>query len=98
MAPGASDGKQRFSARRGKGLTIKQFELMVKGSLEDRFKKLQKDVGNPVEGPEFSGRYCIYLGEFLDNPAKLAHERSTRSGARSTDPVAALLRSPQAPL
>jgi hypothetical protein len=47
---------------------------MVKVSLEDRFKKLQKDVGNPVDGAEFKKKYCIYLGECLDNPAKLADE------------------------
>lgn len=76
MASGTGlEGRQRFSGKKGEGLTLKQFELMVKGSLQDRFKKLQKDVGNPVDGGEFNGRYCIYLGEFLDNPAKLAHER-----------------------
>ncbi|GAQ87150.1 hypothetical protein KFL_003340140 [Klebsormidium nitens] len=91
MASG--DGKLRFSGKKGEGLTIKQFELMVKGSLEDRFKKLQKDVGKPVEGPEFRGRYCIYLGEFLDNPAKLAHEREYEDWCTETEPVAALLKS-----
>lgn len=61
--------------KKGEGLTLKQLELMVKGSLEDRFKKLRKDVGNPVHGGKFKKKYCIYLGEFLDNPAKLAHEQ-----------------------
>jgi hypothetical protein len=64
---------------------------MVKGSLADKFKKLQKDVGNPLEGPEFAGRYCIFLGEFLDNPAKLAHERDYEAHCRTSDPVGALL-------
>jgi hypothetical protein len=52
---GMNDGRQRFSGRKGEGLTIRQFELMVKGSLLERFKKLQKDVGNPQEGAEFEG-------------------------------------------
>jgi hypothetical protein len=77
MAPAANDGRQRFSGKKGEGLTIRQLELMVKGSLKDRFKKLQKDVGNPLEGAEFAGRYCIFLGEFLDNPAKLAHVKGS---------------------
>ncbi|GAQ93047.1 hypothetical protein KFL_012680020 [Klebsormidium nitens] len=94
MASGAgAEGRQRFSGKKGDGLTIKQFELMVKGSLGDKFKKLQKDVGNSVEGPEFNGKYCIYLGEFLDNPAKLAHEREYEAHCRESDPVAALLSS-----
>lgn len=94
MAPvGLSDGRQRFSGKKGEGLTIRQFELMVKGSLADRFKKLQKDVGNPLQGAEFAGRYCIFLGEFLDNPAKLAHEREYEAHCRTSDPVGALLAS-----
>ncbi|GAQ82455.1 hypothetical protein KFL_001110320 [Klebsormidium nitens] len=94
MASGAGlEGRQRFSGKRGEGLTLKQFEVMVKGSLQDRFKKLQKDVGNPVEGVEFNGRYCIYLGEFLDNPAKLAHEREYEEHCKELDPVGALLTS-----
>eukprot|EP00243_Klebsormidium_subtile_P005409 TRINITY_DN215_c0_g2_i2.p1 TRINITY_DN215_c0_g2~~TRINITY_DN215_c0_g2_i2.p1 ORF type:complete len:364 (+),score=89.29 TRINITY_DN215_c0_g2_i2:170-1261(+) len=94
MAPaGAYEASQRFSGKKGQGLTIRQFELMVKGSLEDRFKKLQKDVGNPVEGQEFKGRYCIYLGEFLDNPARLAHEREYEAYCSTSDPVGALLAS-----
>ncbi|GAQ91734.1 hypothetical protein KFL_008410050 [Klebsormidium nitens] len=88
-----ADGKLRFSGKKGEGLTIKQFELMVKGSLLSRFKKLQKDVGEPITGPEFLGNYCIFLGEFLDNPAKLAHEREYEAHCRETDPVAALLKS-----
>ncbi|GAQ91508.1 hypothetical protein KFL_007970030 [Klebsormidium nitens] len=94
MASGAGpEGRQRFSGKKGDGLTIKQFELMTKGSLADKFKKLQKDVGNAVEGPEFNGKYCIYLGEFLDNPAKLAHEREYEAHCRTSDPVGALLTS-----
>jgi hypothetical protein len=94
MASGSgTEGRLRFSGKKGDGLTIKQFELMVKGSLADRFKKLQKDVGNPVEGAEFLGRYCIYLGEFLDNPAKLAHEREYESHNLKSDPIGALLSS-----
>lgn len=92
MASVASEGKLRFSGKKREGLTLKQFELMVKGSLEDRFKKLQKDVGNPVEGPEFRGRYCIYLGEFLDNPAKLAHEQEYEEWCKASDPVGELLK------
>jgi hypothetical protein len=66
MASGSgTEGRLRFSGKKGDGLTIKQLTLKVQGSLLDRFKKLQKDVGNPVEGAEFLGRYCIYLGEFL---------------------------------
>jgi hypothetical protein len=54
MASGSGmEGRQRFSGKKDDGLTHKQFTLMVKGSLADRFKKLQKDVGNPVEGAEF---------------------------------------------
>jgi hypothetical protein len=64
---------------------------MVKGSLEDRFKKLQKDMGNPVDGAEFKKKYCIYLGEFLDNPAKLAHEQEYEEWCKKGDPVKALL-------
>jgi hypothetical protein len=76
MALGAGpEGRLRFLGKKGEGLTIKQLELMVKGSLLSRFKKLQKDVGEPVSGAEFLASYCIFLGEFLDNPAKLAHER-----------------------
>jgi hypothetical protein len=76
MASGAGlEGRLRFSGKKGEGLTIKQLELMVKASLLSRFKKLQKDVGEPVAGAEFLASYCIFLGEFLDNPAKLAHER-----------------------
>ncbi|GAQ84327.1 hypothetical protein KFL_001850020 [Klebsormidium nitens] len=86
-------GDRGFSGKKGEGLTIKQFELMVKGSLEQRFKKLQKDVGNPLEGAEFAGRYCIFLGEFLDNPARLAHEREYEAHCRTSDPVGALLAS-----
>jgi hypothetical protein len=61
--------------------------------LEDRFKKLQKDVENPVDGAEFRGKYCIYLGEFLDNPAKLAHEQEYEEWCKETDPIRALLKS-----
>jgi hypothetical protein len=61
---------------------------MVKGSLEDRFKKLQKDVGNSVDGAEFKEKYCIYLGKFLDNPARLAHEREYEEWCKKDDPVA----------
>ena len=86
-----AEGKLKFSGKKGEGLTIKQFELMVKGSLRSRFKKLQKDVGEPIEGPEFLGSYCIFLGEFLDNPAKLAHEREYEAHCRESDPVGALL-------
>jgi hypothetical protein len=94
MASGAgAEGRQRFSGKKGDGLTHKQFKLMVKGSLADRFKKLQKDVGNPVEGAEFKQKYCIYLGEFLDNPAKLAHEREYEAHKLKADPVGALLAS-----
>jgi hypothetical protein len=74
-------------------LTHKQFTLMVKGSLADRFKKLQKDAGNPVEGAEFKQKYCIYLGESLDNPAKLAREREYEAHNLKADPVGALLAS-----
>jgi hypothetical protein len=94
MASGVgTEGRQRFSGKKGDGLTHKQFQLMVKGSLADRFKKLQKDVGNPVEGAEFKQKYCIYLGEFLDNPAKLAHEREYETHNQKADPVGALLAS-----
>jgi hypothetical protein len=84
MASGSEmEGRQRFSGKKGDGLTHKQFTLMVKGSLADRFKKLQKDhVGNPVEGTEFQQKYCIYLGEFLDNPAKA----SSRAGVQGSQP------------
>jgi hypothetical protein len=54
MASGVADGKQRFPGKKGEGLTLKQFELMAGGSLRDRFKKLQKDVGNPTEGAGFA--------------------------------------------
>jgi hypothetical protein len=93
MASALHDGRQRFSGKKGEGLTLRQFELMVKGSLADRFKKLQKDVGNPLEGAEFAGRYCIFWREFLDNPAKLAHEREYEAHCRTSDPVGALLAS-----
>jgi hypothetical protein len=93
MAPAASDGRQRFSGKKGEGLTLKQLELMVKGSLEDRFKKLQKDVGNPVDGAEFKKKYCIYLREFLDKPAKLAHEQEYKEWCKKDDLVAELLKS-----
>jgi hypothetical protein len=94
MASGlGTEGRQRFSGKKGNGLTQKQFTLMVKGSLADRFKKLQKDVGNLVEGAEFLQKYCIYLGEFLDNPAKLAHEREYEAHNLKADPVGALLAS-----
>jgi hypothetical protein len=94
MASGAGmEGRHRFSGKKGDGLTHKQFQLMVKGSLADRFKKLQKDVGNPVEGAEFKQKYCIYLGESLDNPAKLAHEREYEAHNEKADPVGALLAS-----
>jgi hypothetical protein len=46
MVLGASDRRHQFSGRKGEGLTLKQFELMAKGGLLDRFKKLQRDVGN----------------------------------------------------
>lgn len=45
MAFWAADGRLRFSEKKEEGLTHKQLDLMIKGSLEDRFKKLQKDVG-----------------------------------------------------
>jgi hypothetical protein len=94
MASGVgTEGRQRFSGKKGDGLTHKQFQLMVKGSLADRFKKLQKDVGNAVEGAEFKQKYCIYLGEFLDNPAKLAHEREYEAHNQKADPVGVLLAS-----
>jgi hypothetical protein len=67
---------------------------MVHGSLADRFKKLQKDVGNPVEGGvEFKQKYCIYLGKLLDISAKLAHERKYKAHNEKVDPVEALLAS-----
>jgi hypothetical protein len=91
MASGGADGRLRFSGKKGDGLTHKQLKLMVKGSLEDRFKKLQKDVGNPIDGVEFKKKYCIYLGEFLDNPAKLAHEQEYEEWCKKADPVEALL-------
>jgi hypothetical protein len=87
MAPGATDGRHQFSGRRGEGLTLKQFELMARGSLLDRFKKLQRDVDNIVDGAMFKGRYCIYLGEFLGNPAKIAHEQEYDGWCREKDPV-----------
>jgi hypothetical protein len=91
MATGAgNDGKLRFSGKKGEGLTIKQFELMVKEILLSRFKKLQKDIGEPIAGAEFLGNYCIFQGEF---PAKLAHEREYEAHCRDTDPVGALLKS-----
>jgi hypothetical protein len=94
MASEASpDGLLRFSGKKGEGLTIKQLELMVKGSLLSRFEKLQKDVGEPVAGAEFLSSYCIFLGEFLGNPAKLAHEREYEAHCKEVDPVGALLRS-----
>jgi hypothetical protein len=94
MASGAGpDGRHRFSGKKGEGLTIKQLELMVKGSLLSKFKKLQKDVGEPTAGAEFLASYCIFLGEFLDNPAKLAHEREYEAHCKEADPVGALLRS-----
>jgi hypothetical protein len=94
MASGAGlEGRQRFLGKKGEGLTVKQFELMVKGSLLSRFKKLQKDVGELVAGAEFLGNYCIFLGEFLENPAKLAHEREYEAHCKEADPVGALLRS-----
>jgi hypothetical protein len=94
MALGSGmEGQQRFLGKKGDGLTHKQITLMVEGSLADRFKKLQKDVGNPVEGAEFQQKYCIYLGEFLDNPAKLAHKREYEAHNLKTDPVGALLAS-----
>jgi hypothetical protein len=87
MAPGSADRRLQFSGRRGKGLTLKQLELMARGSLLDRFKKLQRDVGNPSEGAMFKGRFCIYLGEFLSNPAKLAHEQEYEEWYREKDPL-----------
>lgn len=48
--------------KKGEGPTLKQIELTVKFSLRHRFKKLQKDIGNPVEGALFKGRYRIYTG------------------------------------
>jgi hypothetical protein len=38
-------------------------------------------------------KYCIYLGEFLDNPAKLAHEQEYEEWCKKDDPVEALLES-----
>jgi hypothetical protein len=93
MASEAADGRLRFLGKKGEGLTLKQLELMVNGSLEDRFKKLQKDVGNPVDGAEFKKKYCVYLGEFLDNPAKLALEQEYEEWGKDADPVGALLKS-----
>jgi hypothetical protein len=46
-----------------------------------------------VEGAEFLQKYCIYLGEFLDNPAKLAHEWEYEAHNLKADPVGALLAS-----
>jgi hypothetical protein len=79
--------------KKGKGLTFKQLELMVKGSLLSRFKKLQKDVGEPTSGAEFLASYCIFLEEFLDNSAKLAHKREYEAHCKESDPMGALLRS-----
>jgi hypothetical protein len=93
MAPGAKDARHQFSGKRGKGLTFKQFELMAKGSLLDRFKKLQKNVGNPVDGAMFKGRYCIYLREFLGNPAKVAHEQEYDGWCREKDPIEEMFKS-----
>lgn len=47
---GGAEGRQRFSAKKGDGLTIKQFELMTKGSLLDRFKKAAKRRGESGGG------------------------------------------------
>jgi hypothetical protein len=94
MATSAStDGRLRFSGKKSEGLTFKQLELMVKGSLLSRFKKLQKNVGEPTSGAEFLASYCILLGEFLDNLAKLAHEREYEAHCKESDPVGALVRS-----
>jgi hypothetical protein len=66
---------------------------MAKGSLLDRFRKLQRDVGNPSEGAMFRGRFCIYLGEFLSNPAKLAHEQEYEEWCREEDPLEEMFKS-----
>jgi hypothetical protein len=87
MAPGSADERLQFSGRRGEGLTLKQLELMARGSLLDRFKKLQRDVGNPSKGAMFKGRFCIYRGEFLGNSAKLAHEQKYEEWCREEDPL-----------
>jgi hypothetical protein len=93
LTSAGTDGRLRFSSKKGEGLTFKQLELMVKGSMLSRFKKLQKDVGEPTSGAEFLASSCIFLGEFLDNPAKLAHEREYEAHFKESDPVGALLRS-----
>jgi hypothetical protein len=87
MSPGVGDARHQFSKRRGEGLTLKQFELMARGSLLDRFKKLQRDVRNPIDGVMFKGRYCIYLGGFLDNPAKVAQEQKYEEWCQERDPL-----------
>jgi hypothetical protein len=93
MAPGVRDAKHQFSGRRGEGLTFKQFELMARGSLLNRFKKLQRDVGNRTDEAMFKGRYCIYLGEFLGNPAKVAHEQEYEEWCRERDPLEKMFKS-----
>ncbi|GAQ83945.1 hypothetical protein KFL_001690230, partial [Klebsormidium nitens] len=87
------EGKQRFSGRRNEGLTLEQFELQVEGSILDRFTKLQKDLGRPVEGAEFKKRFCVHLGEHMDNPAKEAHLRTYKECQTKEDPVKHLLAS-----
>jgi hypothetical protein len=43
MASGSgTEGRQRFSGKKGDGLTHKEFTLMVKGSLADRFKSCKR--------------------------------------------------------
>jgi hypothetical protein len=37
------------------------------------------------------GRYCIYLEEFLDNPAKLAYEQEFEGWCREAHPVGVML-------
>jgi hypothetical protein len=93
MAFGSADRRLELSERRGEGLTPKQLELMAKGSLLDRFKKLQRDVGNPSKGAMFKGRFCIYLGEFLSNPPKLAHEKEYEEWCREKDPLEEMFKS-----
>ncbi|GAQ92585.1 hypothetical protein KFL_010620020 [Klebsormidium nitens] len=86
-----SEGKQRFSGRKNEGLTLEQFELQVEGSILDRFTKLQKDLGRPVEGAEFKKRFCVHLGEHMDNPAKEAHLRAYKECNTKEEPVKQLL-------
>jgi hypothetical protein len=76
----ARDGVQvrrevELLGKEGRGPDPKAAQAHGQGSLEDLFKKLQKAVGNSIDGAEFKKKYCIYFGELLGNPAKLAHEQ-----------------------